>query len=198
MAHGSLGSEVSDQKSHLVNVKLVILDRDGVLNKLVEYPDGLVAPRRLEDVSIPEDSLRMTGLFRAWGLNLAIASNQPDVARGVVSLEESQRIHQVVKTAHRVSTSYICFHDDSDQCLCRKPKPGMLLSAMSEFDVSPEETVFVGDSWRDAHAAANAGVVAFILGSAVVGREYPSRVEYFSLHGEIVDRVRELTLDSNF
>ena len=172
----------------------MILDRDGVLNSLVDYPDGLVAPRRLEDVSIPEQSLRMTKAFRSWGLQLAIASNQPDVARGVVSLEESLEIHKVVETAHGVRNSFVCFHDDRDQCLCRKPKPGMLISAMREFYVSPEETVFVGDSWRDAHAAANAGVVAYILGSAELGREYPSQVEYFSSHAEIVERVRELTI----
>ncbi len=171
------------------------MDRDGVLNNLVEYPDGLVAPRSIEDVSIPEDSLSMTRTFRTWGLDLAIASNQPDVARGLLSIEESLNIQRVIETSHGIGTSFVCFHDDKDLCLCRKPRPGMLFSAMGEFKVKPEETLFIGDSWRDAQAAANAGVRPYILGREEAGRDYPSTVEFFSSRGQIVERLRKLTCD---
>ena len=106
----------------------VFLDRDGVLNRTT-VRDGTPYPpttrRRGRDPA--GRGGRAAGL-RERGLPLIVVTNQPDVARGTQTREAVEQINQLLaRPAGRSMRLYICYHDNADDCDCRKPRPGMLL-----------------------------------------------------------------------
>ena len=137
-------------------IKLVILDRDGVINE--DSPNFVKSPEEWR--AIP-GSLEAIALLNKAHILVAIASNQSGIARGLFSEIELDAIHQ--KMAHElmahqghIDKIFYCPHGPDKNCECRKPKPGLLLQAMHYFKVTPNETCFVGDSQRDIDAAISA------------------------------------------
>lgn len=138
-------------------IKLILLDRDGVINydsdAFIKSPD--------EWRAIP-GSLEAIALLNKADIKVAIASNQSGLARGYFTEETLQKIHQKMLNALKQQGGHIdkifyCPHGPNDNCDCRKPKPGMLLQAFQYFNIHPEEACFVGDSQRDIDAAKAAG-----------------------------------------
>ena len=68
---------------------------------------------------------------------------------------------------------FVCMHDDDDNCKCRKPKPGMILDAISKYNLFHEECIMIGDSVKDLKAANAAGIDAFLLDT-----NYNKNVDY--------------------
>ena len=138
-------------------IKLIILDRDGVINE--DSPDFIKSPQEWH--AIP-GSLEAIALLNKANIFVAIASNQSGLARGYFTEETLQKIHQKMLTELKKHDGHIdkifyCPHEPDDQCNCRKPKPGMLLQAFHYFNLKPQEACFVGDSQRDQDAALAAG-----------------------------------------
>lgn len=137
--------------------KLVILDRDGVVN---EDSDAYIkAPEEWH--ALPGSLEAIVNLNRA-GVLTAIATNQSGVNRGYYDLDCLNRIHQKMLDELSDIGGYLddiryCPHLPDAGCDCRKPKPGMLLSLFEHFDITPEDAVFVGDSLSDMVAAEEAG-----------------------------------------
>ena len=148
----------------LPSTRLIILDRDGVVNELV--PDNVVrGPRKFSELSIREDFLWFireiseTRLFQ-----FAVVTNQPDIARGVLTKRENKRLRTAIEALFPASTLYLeCPHDNEAGCDCRKPRPGMLLEALRYFDSSADNAIFVGDMWTDVLAGQRAGVFTVLL-----------------------------------
>ena len=93
--------------------------------------------------------------LRGW-LSIVV-TNQPDIARGIVSLDFTEEIHQRLFKELNLDDILVCPHDDSDECTCRKPKPGALLAAALKHDVDLSESYMIGDRWRDIEAGVRAG-----------------------------------------
>jgi D-glycero-D-manno-heptose 1,7-bisphosphate phosphatase len=140
-----------------VRRRAVFLDRDGVLSRaLVE--DGLPrTPMRAADFEVLPDVAGACRRLRSAGYVLVVVTNQPDVARGLLSPDELSAMH--VKLAEQVPLDDIrvCPHDDVDRCRCRKPSPGMLLDAAADHGIDLEASFLVGDRWRDVEAGRRAG-----------------------------------------
>ncbi|MCL2000048.1 MAG: HAD family hydrolase [Planctomycetes bacterium] len=137
--------------------RAVFLDRDGVLNKAVtrdgkSYPPSDAA--RLE--VYPEAPEAIASLQKAGYLAICV-TNQPDVARGTRSMDEVTAMNQKVSQAVRLDDVLTCPHDDTDGCSCRKPKPGMLLSAAAKWRVDLDASWMVGDRKSDIAAGQAAG-----------------------------------------
>jgi len=137
--------------------RLILLDRDGVVNH--DSPDYIKTPE--EWVAIP-GSIQAISDLKASGRLVAICTNQAGVARGKLSLAQLQAIHHKMKAALADSGAELdglifCPHHPEEGCSCRKPRPGMLLKMMAQLDVAPDQTVYAGDSIRDAEAATAAG-----------------------------------------
>lgn len=137
--------------------KLVILDRDGVINvnskHYIRSPD--------EWSPIPGALEAIACLTRA-GWNIVVATNQAGIAKRVFSEDMLGLIHSKMLTAVRAVGGEIqrviyCPHHPGDLCACRKPYPGMLLAACESFGAQPSEVAFIGDSLRDLQAAEAAG-----------------------------------------
>ena len=144
---------------HEVNARrAVFLDRDGVINRAI-LRDGLpYPPTQLRDFEILPGVPDACRRLKDAGFLVVVATNQPDVGRGIVAKELVEMIHEAMQTAIPLDRVEVCFHPGRGQsdCDCRKPKPGMLLRAAKELGIDLAESWMVGDRWRDidcGHAA---------------------------------------------
>ena len=156
----------------------VFLDRDGVVNKLVERDGGFYSPRSVEDFEMfPYVSASIRQLSAA-GFLIIIVTNQPDISRGHMTDLALQSMHTSLLNACQIDAIYICPHDASDNCTCRKPLPGMLFTAASDLNIDLKSSWIIGDRESDIQAGAAAGVNAiFITDGQDAGlRDFPKTI----------------------
>ncbi len=138
-------------------MKLVLLDRDGVLNAdRADYVKSASEFRMLPGAAEAVAKLSKNG-FR-----VAVVSNQAGVGKGLITEEALWQISSLVELAVEsaggaIERFYYCKHTPDDNCDCRKPRPGLILQACKDMEVKPSECYFVGDAERDVLAARNAG-----------------------------------------
>jgi len=141
----------------------VFLDRDGVINRAI-VRDGIpFAPASLQDLEIMPSVFEALNTLKAHGYLTVVVTNQPDVARGTASRGAVESIHQRLKGELAIDAILTCFHDDADDCNCRKPKPGLLLQAARDFNIDLSSSFMVGDRWRDVEAGERAGCKTFFV-----------------------------------
>src|SRR4051812_36742597 len=138
----------------------VFLDRDGVINAAIVRNGKPHPPDTIDQLEIlPGVRDALTRLKRA-GFATIVVTNQPDVARGRQTRAAVEAMHERLGQTLQIDEFRVCWHDDADQCDCRKPKPGLLTRAPL-YDIS--RSVIVGDRWRDLEAGSRAGCAAEIL-----------------------------------
>ena len=137
--------------------RAVFLDRDGVLNEAILRAGKPYPPGSAEEMRIAPDAPEALGRLKAAGLALIVVTNQPDVARGKQSVEAVEAIHRKLRESLPVDEFLSCFHDDRDDCACRKPKPGLILDGAARRGVDIAASFLVGDRWRDIDAGRAAG-----------------------------------------
>jgi D-glycero-D-manno-heptose 1,7-bisphosphate phosphatase len=138
-------------------VKLIILDRDGVIN--YDSDQFIKSPQEWRPI---EGSMEAIALLNQWGWRVVVASNQSGVGRGLFDMDTLAAIHDkmhrtVAQAGGRIDAIFFCPHAADSRCACRKPKPGMLLEIAERFSVDLAEVPVVGDSLRDLQAAVTAG-----------------------------------------
>jgi D-glycero-D-manno-heptose 1,7-bisphosphate phosphatase len=101
--------------------------------------------------------------LRNAGFLLIVTTNQPDVARGKTSQAGVQAIHAFLAGKLPLDEIRVCYHDDADLCVCRKPKPGMILAAAERFGIDVAASYMVGDRWRDIDAGLAAGCTPILI-----------------------------------
>jgi D-glycero-D-manno-heptose 1,7-bisphosphate phosphatase len=151
--------------------RAAFLDRDGVLNRGIMREGRLHPPRTAEEVEILPGVAEACRQLEGAGLLLIGATNQPDVARGTQTREEVLRINQVLLRSLALLEIRTCFHDDADNCPCRKPRPGLLREAAREHDVDLARSLMVGDRWTDVAAGKGAGCLTFLITASYNERE---------------------------
>lgn len=137
--------------------RAVFLDRDGVINE-VTFRDGVSRPPAdvREFSFLPGVKEASRELVEA-GFVLFVITNQPDVARGMQTRERVEEMNGLVARELPVCKIFTCFHDDRDECDCRKPRPGMITKAAEEWGLVLKESYVVGDRWSDVEAGRAAG-----------------------------------------
>lgn len=138
--------------------KAVFLDRDGVLNRALVYPDGKPhPPSNLEEFEILPGVHEACRLLNQAGFLLVVVTNQPDVARGTQHRGVVEAMNSKLLEHLPLHDIRVCYHDDHDSCNCRKPEPGLLLDASLSWDIALESSFMVGDRWKDIAAGKRAG-----------------------------------------
>jgi D-glycero-D-manno-heptose 1,7-bisphosphate phosphatase len=135
----------------------VFLDRDGVINRAFIRDGTPCPPVSLRDLEILPHVPEALSALKAQGYSLVVVTNQPDVARGTASRELVDSIHERLKGELGLDAIFTCFHDDADECDCRKPKPGLLFRAAHDLGIDLTSSFMVGDRWRDVEAGRRAG-----------------------------------------
>lgn len=144
-------------------MKLIVLDRDGVINH--DSDAYIKTPDEWQPI---EGSLEAIARLNHGGYTVVIASNQSGLARGYFDIDTLTAIHRkmeeaLLKAGGRIDAIFYCPHGPDDSCGCRKPKPGMLLEIGQRYNVSLKDVVFIGDSVTDIKAASNADARAMLV-----------------------------------
>ena len=137
--------------------KAVFLDRDGVINKIFIKDNLPSSPPTFELLEIlpgVEESI-----LRLKKLNFAclVVTNQPDVSRGKIEKKIVVKMNNYIKDKLKLDDVFVCYHDDQDNCECRKPKPGLLLEASKKWSIDLKKSYMIGDRWKDIEAGRSAG-----------------------------------------
>jgi D-glycero-D-manno-heptose 1,7-bisphosphate phosphatase len=165
--------------------KVILLDRDGVINEDSPY----YIKSTDEFILIPESLKAIAKLHRA-GYRIGVATNQSGVSRGLYTEEQLAAIHQkmfkaVEEAGGRIDALAYCIHLPEEGCHCRKPQPGMLFALAKALNTSLNNVPFVGDRVSDILAAKAAGAVPVMILSPMTDRvgikNYPEVRAYSSL-----------------
>ncbi len=138
-------------------MKLIILDRDGVVNH-----DSDAYIRSAEEWRPLPGSLEAIARLHRAGYRLVVATNQSGIARGLFDLATLGAIHAKMQQAvadagGHIDAIFFCPHGPEAGCACRKPRPGLFHEILSRFRVAPAEVHAIGDQLRDLQAAHAAG-----------------------------------------
>jgi D-glycero-D-manno-heptose 1,7-bisphosphate phosphatase len=144
-------------------MKLVILDRDGVINH--DSPAYIKSPEEWKPIP---GSLEAIALLSQSGYRVLVATNQSGVGRGLFEMSTLNAIHDKMHRAlglagGRIDGIFYCPHAQDAGCNCRKPKPGMLEEIAHRFGVSLEGVPLIGDSLRDLQAAVTVGAQPILV-----------------------------------
>ncbi len=145
------------------STRLVILDRDGVINH--DSPHFIKSPE--EWIPIP-GSIEAIATLKSKGFCVAVCTNQSGIGRGYYTEETLTAIHAkmiglLAEHGHAFDAIIHCPHLPEINCDCRKPKPGMVNTLLSQFNAAPAQTWVVGDSFRDIEAGLAAGCQVLLV-----------------------------------
>jgi len=144
--------------------RAVFLDRDGVLNEAVVKQGKLHPPPSVNEVVICDGVPSACRELRSAGFLLIVVTNQPDVARGAQTKPGVEAINQYIARNVELDDFRVCYHDDADNCPCRKPQPGLLIDSARDWDIDLHNSFMVGDRTKDIAAGANAGCRTIFVG----------------------------------
>jgi len=137
--------------------KAVFLDRDGVINLPTIIDRKPFAPINLREFNLIAGVKDALYLLKEKGYLLIVITNQPDVARMKTSQKNINEINDVILKLLPITEIFTCFHDDNDNCDCRKPKPGQILQAAKKYRIDLNISYMIGDRWKDIEAGQKAG-----------------------------------------
>ncbi len=173
--------------------KMIILDRDGVINHIAD--DDVTSVDGWDPIP---GSIEAINRLKKAGYLVTIASNHSGIARGLYSEMDLQKIHE--KMQHMLSARgasldgiYFCPHGPEANCICRKPKPGLLFQIAKQFKIDLSKTPLVGDNISDIQAAkmANAKPVLVRTGKGeYVMQNFPEALDV-PVYDDLAHFVRE-------
>lgn len=137
--------------------RAIFLDRDGVLNHAIVKNGKPYPPKSIAELVIPEGVPDALVSLKAAGYYLIGATNQPDVVRGKILKSTVEEINDQLMKTLPLDEILVCYHDDQENCQCRKPKPGLLLQSEKKYQLSLKDCFMIGDRWRDIEAGQQAG-----------------------------------------
>lgn len=145
------------------NYQLVLLDRDGVINH--DSPNYIKSVNEWLPIT---GSLAAIARLNQQHIKVAVCTNQSGVGRGYFDLATLHAMHDKMQRLLQQQTGHIdaiffCPHIPDAHCACRKPKSGMYQKALQQFVVPAEQTLVVGDAWRDIEAAQSLGCDAVLV-----------------------------------
>jgi len=166
-------------------MKLLMLDRDGVINQ--DSEQFIKSPAEWKPI---KGSIEAIARLTQAGWRIVVATNQSGIARGLLDMSMLNAIHDamhkaVVQAGGRIEAVFFCPHTADSNCECRKPLPGMLQEIERRMNLSIAGMPFVGDSLRDLQAATAAGArpVLVLTGKGATTREaggLPEGTEIFA------------------
>ena len=143
--------------------RAVFLDRDGVVNT-AEVKDGKpYSPADAASLRIPEGAGEALSRLKQRDYLLVVVTNQPEVARGNQTRRAVEEMNRRIRAELPVDGVLTCYHDDDDNCDCRKPKPGLILQAAQQYGIDLTKSFMIGDRWRDIDAGASVGCKTILI-----------------------------------
>jgi len=144
-------------------MKLIILDRDGVIN--FDSAQFIKSPEEWKPIP---GSLEAIARLSQAGYRVVVATNQSGIGRGLFEMDTLNAIHDkmlkvLAQAGGRIEAIFFCPHTGADDCACRKPKPGMLHEIAARFNADLSGVPAVGDALRDLQAAVAVGAQPLLV-----------------------------------
>lgn len=177
-----------------MNIRHVILDRDGVLNREDAEGGWICDPQEwIWEQGAREGLL----LFARAGLRISVVTNQSCIGRGLAEPEAIARVNdhmrrKAVASGARIDEVFVCPHAPDEDCDCRKPRPGLVRQAIEASGVPATQTVLVGDAARDLEAGRRGGVEVVLVRTGKgrdteVNEQLETIPVYDDLHSAAID-----------
>ena len=169
-----------------MSIKTIFLDRDGVVNKEINYL------YKIDDCEFIDGIFDACLYFQKLGYKIIIISNQSGIARGYYTESDYKKLTQWLLCQFEnnnidILDTFHCPHGPNSNCDCRKPKPGMFIKAKNKYNIDMKNSWMIGDTETDIQAAISAGVKNTILvRSGHIIDKSTSSASYF------VDSIQEL------
>lgn len=167
---------------------VLFLDRDGVINKVVKNEKGEYdSPQTTEQISLVDGVEKLIGFANTNNIMVIEVTNQPAVAKGKMTMQTCIAIEQKIETLLTnsgvyIDKKYICYHHPKGvvpeltiDCMCRKPKPGMLVLAAKELDIDLKNSVMMGDRDWDVIAGKVAGCKTILY---LFNEDSPEKIKF--------------------
>jgi histidinol-phosphate phosphatase family protein len=143
--------------------KVVLLDRDGVVNKNAPLHDHV---KKWEEFDFLPEAAEGIKRLNDAGFTIVLITNQQGIGKGLMTEEDLTNIHdkmqrELSKKGARIDYIYYCPHLQDENCKCRKPKPGMVEKAAKEIGFNPKKAILIGDSENDKKLAEVVGAKFF-------------------------------------
>lgn len=145
-------------------MKLIIIDRDGVINEDSEF-----YIKNIDELSVIPSSIEAINILTNNGYIVVVCSNQSAIGRGFLKIADLNEINEeIIKLVEQgggeISAIFICPHTPNDNCACRKPKPKMIYDICERFNIEDiKKIMFVGDSLRDLAAISQANGIPVLV-----------------------------------
>ena len=145
-----------------MTIKTIFLDRDGVINKEINYL------YKIKDFEFINGVFDICKYFKSLGYEIIIITNQSGISRQIYTEKDYKivtnwMVSEFNKNNIKILDVFHCPHMPNSNCLCRKPKPGMLLDAKYQYDIDMQNSWMIGDKEVDIAAANSAGITNTIL-----------------------------------
>ena len=169
--------------------RAVFLDRDGVINRKAAEGDYIKSWSEFEILPGVVSAIK---ILNEESFLVIVISNQRCVARGIITEDELNEIHEkmkeeLAKKGAIIDDIYYCPHDIKDRCDCRKPQPGLLLRAAKKYNIDLDQSWMVGDSVSDVEAGKRSGCRTVLVGRYEFGscEEFKPDITADSLAGAV-------------
>ncbi|MCK9260892.1 MAG: D-glycero-beta-D-manno-heptose 1,7-bisphosphate 7-phosphatase [Azoarcus sp.] len=176
-------------------MKLIILDRDGVIN--VDSDQFIKSPDEWKPIP---GSLEAIARLNQWGWRVVVASNQSGVGRGLFGMDtlnaiNDKMVKSLAQVGGRLDAIFFCPHSADSTCECRKPKPGLLIQVGQRFNVDLKGVPTVGDSLRDLQAGIAVGCTPYLVltGKGTKTQEDPALPKGTLIYPDLAAVVADLT-----
>ncbi len=179
--------------------KAIFLDRDGVIN----YDYGFIY--KWSEFKFIDGVIKALQILTNYGFKIFIITNQSGIARGFYSTNDLEILHKQMlnylsKRSININEVFYCPHHEKGKskeyainCLCRKPKPGMLLLAKDKYNINMKESYLVGDKISDLQAGWNAGVRCCYLVRKNGTDNYPKFESFIYYANDLYDFAKKVT-----
>ncbi len=163
VSHPAVKQQATKWESTTQSRAAIFLDRDGVLNRAYVRDGKPFPPPGQKELEILPDVASSLRDLKSHGFALYVITNQPDVARGTLTVDTVEAMHSQLRSSLPIDDIFVCYHDDKDDCACRKPKPGLLFEAQRKHNIDLSRSFVIGDRWRDIDAGHNAGCKTILI-----------------------------------
>jgi D-glycero-D-manno-heptose 1,7-bisphosphate phosphatase len=147
----------------------VFIERDGILNSVRVNGSHPVSPASLAEFKVNTGAAPLLMRLKEAGLMIFVTTNQAGIAQGRLPRRELDYMHDQLRRVLPIDDLFLCPHDESDQCPCRKPKPGLLKEAKYKWQLDLHRSFVISDKWQDAEAARAANCTSVLIQSPWIG-----------------------------
>jgi D-glycero-D-manno-heptose 1,7-bisphosphate phosphatase len=146
--------------------RAIFLDRDGIINEVVfrgENNIKPIAPWGIEEFKLIQNIKSPLIKLRKMEFHLFIVTNQPDISKGILKRSTVKKMNDIILNELPIDEIMVCPHIDSDDCKCRKPKPGMIKTLAQKWGINLNDSFLIGDNWKDIESGKLAGCSTILV-----------------------------------